>query len=74
MQMVIHLNASYNKTFLLVTVNVAGISSSRTVEALILWWGLIITDFVYVKCGYKFKAFAITMSVNADKFVRMFKI
>jgi len=63
MQMVIHLNASHNKTFFLVTVNVTGISS-RTVEGLILWWGLTITDFVYVRCRYKFKAFAITMSVN----------
>jgi hypothetical protein len=65
MQMVIHLNANHNKTMLLVTVNVTGISS-RTVKAVILWWGLIITDYVYVRCGYKFKAFAITMLVNAD--------
>jgi len=52
---------------LLVIVNVTGIISSRTVEALILWWGLIITHFVYVRCGYKFKDFAITMLVNAEK-------
>jgi len=45
MRMVIHLNASHNKIFLLVTVNVTADISSRTVEALILWWGLIITDF-----------------------------
>ena len=48
--------------------------ASAAAEALILWWGLIITDFVYVRCGYEFKAFAITTSVNADKFVCMFKI
>jgi hypothetical protein len=74
MQMAIHLNASHNKTFLLVTVNLSGINScsSRTVEALILSWGLIITDFVYVRSGYNLKYS--TMFLNADKFVCMFKI
>ena len=76
MQMVIRLNASHNKTFLLVIVNVTCISSSSSssskVDALVLLWRLIITYFIYVRCGYKFTPIGITMFVNADKC--MFKI